>query len=276
MNERFGCENTILIGVYANKTLFFLVEKGLFCRFVVIIRTVKNRVMKQKSLSFFFIFFALNLFGQTWPFGNEVKNKFIPVSVNAPIFGQNEVVKVDAVASNYGFNLSIVGKRKDKFVLISLQSDILHFDPFRIKMDSRYERYSKEPLIADYPKKMLYGEAGIGYDFKWGSKSVNLMGGVGQQFENPNTRFFAQFSMGQNGKLIDAGFSLRANVTRVNDRLITILEPVILGKVKIGSFRLVHQFGYAVIVVRGEDYGRPILSFGLEYVIGKSNKHRQA
>ena len=114
---------------------------------------------------------------------------------------------------------------------------------------------------------MFYVEIGFGYNFKLESQKLSLIGGIGQQFQDVNTRYFLQLDWGSESKLINAGISLRSNYTIIDKTNLITLEPVIQGKVKIWKFRIVNQFGYSIAIKKNHDYMKPILTIGLEYKI---------
>ena len=115
---------------------------------------------------------------------------------------------------------------------------------------------------------MFYCELVLGYNFQHKTQKINLFVGSGKQFINPNSRLFIQLDWGNESRLINAGISLRGNYTKVKNIDFFTLEPVIQGKLKIWNFRLTHQFGYSIAIKKNEDYMKPILTVGIEYIIG--------
>ena len=194
---------------------------------------------------------------------------YIPVTINSPLFakGKEKELQTGLLINNFGLNFNLAGLLKNKIIIFSIQQNNgnTRFDP--LNFNKYYTLGQKSHLIQSYPTRMRYGELGFGYDFKHQSQKLSLIAGVGQQFQRMNTRFFLQFDCGNESRLINAGLSVRGNYTFVrNEELITI-EPVVQGKVKIGKFRIVNQFGYSIAIKEEHDYMKPILSAGLQFVI---------
>ncbi|MBU2557011.1 MAG: hypothetical protein KJ578_04435 [Bacteroidetes bacterium] len=147
-------------------------------------------------------------------------------------------------------NYSFAGQLKNHILIGSLQlnTGTIRFDPFNF--NDYWEQGEETHLIQSKPSDMLYFELGYGYNYQHKTQKLSLVGGVRQQFRNSNTRFFMQFEWGNESELINAGVSLRANFTIVNGFNLFTLEPVVQGKVKIGSFRIVNQFGYSIAIKR--------------------------
>lgn len=155
-------------------------------------------------------------------------------------------------------------------ILFSIQqnSGQTAFDP--LNFNDYYDEGELTHLIQSKPSRMFYCEFGLGYNFQHKTQKINLLVGAGRQIINPNTRLFAQFDWGNESRLINAGVSIRGNYTKVKDVDFFTLESVIQGKLKIWNFRVVNQFGYSIAVKKDEDYMKPILTVGIEYIIGKS------
>jgi len=204
-----------------------------------------------------------------------IDRKYIPVTINAPLINKDDILKFGVSVNNFGYNYNIAGQVKNKMVLLSVQHNEgqVDFDPLNFNyyadIDDDFQ------LIQSRPSEMLYGELAFGYNFEHHTQKISVFAGVGQQFQNLNTRYFVQVDWGNESRLIIAGASLRTNYTIIENKNLIVLEPVAQGKVKIWNFRLVSQFGYAIAIRKNEDYMKPILTFGLEYVIGKSSKNKQ-
>lgn len=199
-------------------------------------------------------------------FSQAIDKKYIPVTINSPLFNHNDELQFGANVNNYGLNFKYSGQLDDKILIISVQQNtgIIKFDPLHF---NRNQTFESSDLIQSLPSKMLYGEIGFGYNFKLKTQKLSFIAGLGQQLDNPNTRLFTQLDWGNESRIINAGVSLRANYTIINHLGFFTLEPVIQGKVKIKKFRIVNQFGYSIIVKEDHDYAKPILTIGLEYIV---------
>lgn len=189
------------------------------------------------------------------------QNLYIPVSLNSPLFSTDDQVQLGASINTYGFNFKLSGQLQRKILIFSIQhnSGNVKFDPLhfnKYQFDGNY--------IKALPVKMLYVELGGGYNLSYESQKIAVIAGVGLQIENPNSRFFVQLDWGRESRLINAGLSLRASYTQVNGRQFVVIEPVFQGKLCLGNFRIINQFGYAYA---GSLY--PIFSVGLEYVLNR-------
>lgn len=195
---------------------------------------------------------------------------YIPVSINSPLFNRDDEGQIGVNINNYGFNYKIAGQIKSKILIFSLQqnSGQTKFDPFNF--NNYYEQGEETHLIQSKPSEMFYCELGLGYNFQHKTQKIHLLVGAGKQIINPNTRLYIQVDWGNESRLINAGVSVRGNYTIVKDIELYTLEPLIQGKLKIWNFRVLSQFGYSIAMKRNEDYMKPILTFGIEYIIGKS------
>lgn len=195
---------------------------------------------------------------------------YIPVTVNSPLFNQSNEMQLGTVINNFGFNYNFAGQFENKILILSIQHNTgrIGFDP--LNFNDYYEQEEETHLIQSKPSEMFYCELGLGYNFKHKTQKISVFAGIGQQFQNPNTRLFVQFDWGNESKLINAGVSLRGNYTNVDNNNLFTLEPVVQGKIKIWNFRIINQFGYSIAIKKNEDYMKPILTIGLEYVIGNS------
>jgi hypothetical protein len=117
---------------------------------------------------------------------------------------------------------------------------------------------------------MLYYELGFGYNFQPKTQKVSLAAGVGREFLAPNTRLFLQIDWGAEQRLIDFGIAARGNYTSILGIDLFTLEPAIQGKIKIRNFRIVNQFGYSIPLKKNQQYMKPILTLGIEYVLSRS------
>jgi hypothetical protein len=151
----------------------------------------------------------------------------------------------------------------------------IKFDP--LNFNKYWEIGEELHLIQTKPSRMLYLEIGYGYNFQYKTQKISLLAGFGRQIVSPNSRFFVQFDWGNESRFINAGFSLRANYTQVQKMNLIILEPVVQGKVKFWNIRIINQFGYSIAIKKDEDYMKPTITLGLEYLIGESaiNSHHK-
>ncbi len=196
------------------------------------------------------------------------KSIYIPVTINSPLFNKENEIQIGAAINNYGYNYKIAGQNKNKILICSIQhnSGRTEFDP--LNFNDYHDQDEETHLIQSKPSKMFYCELVLGYNFQHKTQKINLFVGSGKQFINPNSRLFIQLDWGNESRLINAGISLRGNYTKVKNIDFFTLEPVIQGKLKIWNFRLTHQFGYSIAIKKNEDYMKPILTVGIEYIIG--------
>lgn len=196
-------------------------------------------------------------------------NLYIPVTINAPQFikDKDKELQIGTKINNYGLHFNLAGKLKRKILIFSIQQNNgnIKFDP--LNFNKEYYALEETHLIQSHPTKMFYCELGFGYNFNFSSQKLSLIAGVGQEFTYTNTRYFLQLDWGNESKLMNAGVTLRANYTTVNDNSLITLEPMVQGKIKIWKFRIVSQFGYSFAFKENQDYMKPILTFGLEYTI---------
>ncbi|NOZ45780.1 MAG: hypothetical protein GXO79_03260 [Chlorobi bacterium] len=219
-----------------------------------------------KEVIFIFLIteiFLFDCFGQT-------NRSYIPVTINSPFFNQNDEIQVGAKINNYGLNCNIAGQLNSNILIVGLQYNTGQFGFDPLNFNDYYEQGEATHLIQSKPSEMLYCEIGFGYNYEHKKQKLSLLTGIGQQFINLNTRLFVQFDWGNESRLINAGVSLRGNYTIVANKNLITLEPVVQGKVKIWNFRIVNQFGYSIAIRKNEDYMKPILTIGLEYIIGNS------
>lgn len=206
--------------------------------------------------------------------GQSNNAQYTPVTINSPLFNSEDEIQIGMNLNNFGFNYKAAGQLNSKILIFSLQHNTgrTKFDP--LNFNDYVDQGEGSHLIQSKPAKMFYSEIGFGYNFRHKSQKISLISGIGYQFQNPNTRLFIQFDWGNESRLINAGVSFRGNYTNVqNERLLT-LEPVLQGKVKIWNFRIINQFGYSIAMKKGEDYMKPIITIGIEYVIGNSNDNQ--
>lgn len=220
-------------------------------------------MQKSRALTFILILVAMAYCRGQQP------DLYIPVSINSPLF-RNTVpheLQFGMKVNNYGWHLNFAGQSNNKVLIASFQQNNGHvkFDP--LHFNDYFERGQEYHYIQTYPGSMVYGEIGIGYNFFVHTQKISLIGGIGMQFLNPNTRLFLQVDWGNESRMINAGVSVRGNYTRVDKTGFFTIEPVVQGKVKIRDFRIVNQFGYSVALKSRHDYMKPILTVGIEYII---------
>ncbi len=220
-----------------------------------------TNILRMKPFAILILaFFFCKSFGQT-------SALYIPVTINSPLFfnDENKEIQVGTKINNFGVNVNAAGQLNKKILIVNIQynNGKINFDPLHFK--KYYSPGKGEQLIQSYPSEMFYAEMGLGYNFKLHSQKLCLIAGIGQQFQNTNTRYFLQLDLGHEGRLVNAGASLRGNYTVVNHVNLITLEPVLQWKAKIWKLRFVNQFGYSIAIIRKHDYMKPILTIGLEY-----------
>lgn len=225
--------------------------------------------MKRSTVLFILVFLlTIKTFGQS------IVNLYTPVSVNSPLFSRENEIQIGANLNNYGLNYKVNGQWGKAILIASIQHNpgSIEFDPLN------FNDYSvqSEPthLIQSRPDRMMYCEFGFGYNLHHKTQKISFLAGAGRQIINPNTRWFFQFDWGNESSLINAGITVRANYTKVNGIDFFTMEPMVQGKVKFWNFRIVNQFGYSVAMKKHEDYMKPVLTVGLEYIIGKSARNK--
>ncbi len=215
-------------------------------------------------LTFLVIFLSNEVFCQS----ND--DLYTPVTINSPLFNQHNEIQAGAIINNYGFNFLFAGQLENKMLIFSVQQNPgnLAFDPLNF---NDYKEFGEsQHLIQSKPAEMFYLELGVGYNFQHKNQKLGVFAGLGQQLMHPNTRFFIQVDWGNESRLINAGVSLRGIYTRVDNENLIALEPVVQGKVKIWHFRIINQFGYSIALKKENIYMKPILTIGLQYIIGSS------
>jgi hypothetical protein len=140
------------------------------------------------------------------------------------------------------------------------------FDPMNFYRNVEIDPLELKHLIQTLPIEMFYTEIGVGYNTRLSLGKLGFAAGLGREFQRNNNRVFFQANWGNETKLMDAGVSVRGNYTRVRETYMGTVEPMINLQVKISKFRVISQFGYSVILKRGESYMKPILSLGLCFV----------
>lgn len=195
---------------------------------------IRKTMRRITFIVFLAILFTIDVFCQS----NEVL--YIPATINSPLFSRENEIQIGANINNYGFNYKIAGQLKNKILIFSIQhnSGQTEFDP--LNFNDYYEQGEETHLIQSKPSKMFYTEIGFGYNFQHKTQIINLIAGIGQQFQNLNTRLFVQFDWGNESRLINAGISVRGNYTKVTGVNLFTLEPVVQGKLKIWNFRIVN------------------------------------
>lgn len=196
-------------------------------------------------------------------------SRYIPVTINSPLFKKDieKEIQAGSFINNYGLHLHFARQLKKRIIIFSFQQNDgnIKFDPLHF---NKYRSQGQEfHLIQSYPTKMFYCEFGTGFILKSKSKKLSLTTGIGHEFQNKNTRFFLQFEIGNESRIMNAGASIRANYTTFNSSSFIALEPVVQGKLKIGKLRIVNQFGYSIAIKKHHDYMKPILTVGIEIVL---------
>lgn len=212
-----------------------------------------------------FILFLL-AWVQTCPVFSQTDNLYIPVTVNTPLFNGDEHMQVGVQINNYGLNYSFSGQKNNKVIFATIQhsdGDIF-IDPLSLRGDFNFGRLPS--LIGSYPVAMFYSELGLGYNLNLSSQKLSFYTGLGRDFVGDMSRLFVQVDWGNEGKLANIGTTLRGNYARVGSQDLITLEPMITGKIKYKSFRLLTQFGFSIAAKKGHDYMKPLLSVGLGYV----------
>lgn len=199
---------------------------------------------------------------------------FTPVTINSPLFNRTDEIQIGANINNFGLNYKVAGQFKNRIFIISLQHNTgqIKFDP--LNFNKYWEIGEEHHLIQTKPSKMLYVEFGFGYNFQHKTQKINLLAGFGRQIVNPNSRLFVQLDWGNESRLINAGVSLRANYTQVQQVNLIILEPTVQGKIKFWKLRLINQFGYSIPIKKKQDYMKPTITVGLEYIFGESARNQ--
>lgn len=198
---------------------------------------------------------------------------FTPVTINSPLFNRTDEIQIGANINNFGLNYKVAGQFKNRIFIISMQhnSGQIKFDP--LNFNKYWEIGEENHLIQTKPSKMLYVEFGFGYNFQNKTQKINLLAGFGRQIVNPNSRLFVQLDWGNESRLINAGVSIRVNYTQVQQVNLIILEPTVQGKIKFWKLRLINQFGYSIPIKKKQDYMKPTITVGLEYIFGESARN---
>ena len=206
--------------------------------------------------------------------GQVQQELYTPVSINSPLFNRTDEIQIGANINNFGLNYKLAGQFKNKIFIFSLQhnSGRIMFDP--LNFNKYWENGEENHLLQTKPSKMLYVEFGFGYNFQHKTQKINFLAGFGRQIVNPDSRLFVQFDWGNESRLINAGVSLRANYTQVQQVNLIILEPSVQGKIKFWKLRLINQFGYSIPIKKKQDYMKPTITVGLEYVFGESARNQ--
>ena len=199
---------------------------------------------------------------------------YTPVTVNSPLFSRENELQIGASLNNFGLNYKVNGQWGKTIVIAGIQHNpgSIEFDPLNFNIYS--DQTEPTHLIQSRPDRMMYCEFGLGYNLHHKTQKICFLAGVGRQIIQPNTRWFLQFDWGNESRLINAGITVRANYTKVNGADFFTMEPMVQGKLKIWNLRIVNQFGYCVAMKRHEDYMKPVLTVGLEYVIGKAARNK--
>lgn len=199
------------------------------------------------------------------------KHLYAPVSLISLRFDTDDNFMFGVGINNYGFHYQYAALFDNKVIILGIQNNSgkVEFDP--LNFNQYFEQGEETHLIQSRPTKMFYGELGFGLCYQNNSKRYGFSAGIGHQFSNSNTRLYFQADMGAESKMVNAGISLRGNYTVVLDQQLLTLEPVVETKVKIWKIRLVNQFGYSIAII-GIGYMKPVLTFGIEYVMNNFPK----
>jgi hypothetical protein len=194
---------------------------------------------------------------------------YIPVTIHSPLFKKDtdKEIQAGSFINNYGLHLHFARQLKRRIIIFSVQQNDgnIKFDPLHF---NKYRSQGQEfHWIQSYPTKMFYCEIGTGLILNSKSKKLSLITGIGHEFQNKNTRFFIQFEIGNESRIMNAGASIRANYTSFNNSSFFALEPAVQGKLKIGKLRMVNQFGYSIAIKKHHDYMKPVLTVGIEIVL---------
>jgi hypothetical protein len=214
----------------------------------------------------YFLFIIFNIHFLTC-FG-EIVNLYTPTTINSPLFKIGEIneYQVGAMINNYGMYYNYSQEFNRRIVIFSIQQNNGNFKFDPLHFNDYYQQGEETNLIQSKPDKLFYCELGLGYNFKLKKQILNLIAGGGHQFQNNNSRYFLQFDWGNESKKVNAGISLRGNYTMVNNTNLITLEPAIQCKIKISKLRIINQFGYSIAIKKGEDYMKPVLTIGLEFI----------
>lgn len=199
---------------------------------------------------------------------SQLNYSYIPVSARAPLFNEGEQFRTGILINNYGLNYGFAYQRKSTMFMAAVQHNNgrLNFDPMNFWRNVEIDPLELKHLIQTLPIRMFYSEIGIGYNAQLGLGKVGFAAGLGREFYRNNNRVFFQANWGNETKRIAPGVSVRGNYTMVRETSMGTLEPMVNFQIKAWKFRLVSQFGYSVILKRGESYMKPILSLGLSFV----------
>lgn len=206
--------------------------------------------------------------------GQSIINLYTPVTVNSPLFSRANEIQFGANLNNFGLNYKVNGQWANTIMIASIQHNpgSIEFDP--LNFNDYSDQTDQTHLIQSRPDRMMYCELGLGYNLHHKTQKICFLAGAGRQIIHPNTRWFFQFDWGNESSLINAGITVKANYTKVNGVDFFTMEPMVQGKLKIWNFRIVNQFGYSVAMKKNEDYMKPVLTVGLEYVIGKAARNK--
>ncbi|MEL6134028.1 MAG: hypothetical protein AAFR59_11755, partial [Bacteroidota bacterium] len=199
-------------------------------------------------------------------FGQSARTSHVPAILHTPVFLKKNSLQLGVYSNNYGTSYQGVGQVKNITFSLAFQHQIrlLIGDPLRLS-DYPYSDTSAY-LLQSRPSDMQYIELGLGYHFRFEGQHLNLLAGVGQRFRPSQRRAFVQLDWGCENRFVQAGISFRGSYTTVREINLFTLEPLTQVKVKLWRFRLVHQFGYAIPLKRGEKYMHPIFTVGIEYI----------
>ncbi len=202
---------------------------------------------------------------------------YYPTSVKSAFFDNKEILLFEVGINNYSMDYSIHYQYK-RFIM-SLQYDYnntkLDINPLNfheIEIDG-VEMHRIQTLGS----QTKYSEFRVSYNLNVSQKKLEIGCGIGRNFLTIKNRFFAQIGIGNENNLIDAGITCRASYVEniagfdILNPIASIpinaivLEPSIQGKFKLGKFRIINQFGFAIITSKNEDYMKPNLRIGIGY-----------
>lgn len=196
---------------------------------------------------------------------------YVPSTLNNPLFdlAASKEFQFNNLLNNYGTYHSIAFRNTSNVFILEAEHNAgsFKFDP--LNFNDYYEDGQEKHLIASYPERTL--TAGIAYGKSYNLKHSNLtlIAGISNNFFNDYFAPFIQMDFGNESKYVLAGAAARLVHANIEGTPLMLLQPALNGKLKILSFRLVHQFAYCLPLKRHHDYMKPVFSFGLEYSFKK-------
>ncbi|MEM6964941.1 MAG: hypothetical protein AAF573_09260 [Bacteroidota bacterium] len=221
-----------------------------------------KKVTKLTTALVLFTFISISLQAQL----------YYPTSVKSPFFTDTERFMVEAGTNNYALDFS-VNYQVRRFIF-SLQHDYnnenLSINP--LNLNTWDVQGIETHRIQSSAEMTEYSEMQIGHSPNL--KKIKLEGslGIGRNWNADRSRYFAQVAIGNENRFIDAGLVVRGTYVEdltsfISDvtKNVVVLEPAIIGRIKVGRFRIINQFGYSMIMDGAEDYMKPNFRIGLGY-----------